>query len=65
MKFLTIPSEFLNCCVAFLLMDMTDNLGATWCVETENPGEQETLETGICAAILDPEPAHILADLQP
>lgn len=46
-------------------MDMTDKLGAAWCVETKDPGEQETLKMGICAAILDPEPAHILADLQP
>lgn len=30
-----------------LLMDMTEKLGATWCLDTKAPEEQETLEMGI------------------
>lgn len=30
-----------------LFMDMTEKLGATWCIETKAPDEQETLEMGI------------------
>lgn len=28
-------------------MDMTEKLGATWCLDTKAPEEQETLEMGI------------------
>lgn len=64
MKFLIIPSELLNCYIA-ILTHGHDTLGATWCIETKDPDEQETVEMGICAVILGPEPAHRLEDLQP
>lgn len=64
MVFLIIPSEFLNCYVA-VLTHGHDKLGAILCIETKDPDEQETVEMGICAVILGPEPAHTRADLQP
>lgn len=62
MKFLIIPSEFLNHYIA-VLTHGRDKLGATWCIEIKDLDEQETVEMGICAVILGPEPAHSLAIL--
>lgn len=40
MKFLIIPSEFLNCYIEVRTYGH-DKLGATWRIETKDPDEQE------------------------